>query len=153
MVLGAESLKDIIETRQHHKNDKYLLQEKVVPVSLADHRAWFRVFYAFGIVLLCWWDDQTHLYEEITPDQEEMFGLGELRTIANIIREICGLDFFSTEVVFTAANSFVVVDYVNEMCDMRVQSLHADGVPDPVVRSIVNAMVEFIADFRFISPQ
>jgi hypothetical protein len=149
VVLGAESLKDIIETRQHHKNDKYLLQEKVVPVSLAEHRAWFRVFYAFGVVLLCWWDDQTHLYEEITTEQEEMFGLGQLRTVVNTIREICGLDFFSTEVAFTAPKNFVVVDYVNEMCDMRLQSVHPDGVPDKVVQSIVTAMAEFIADFHF----
>ena len=148
VVLGAESLKDIIETRQHHKNDKYLLQQKVVPVSIADHRAWFRVFYAFGLVRLCWWDDQTHLYEEITPEQEEMFGLGQLRTIAVTIREICGLDFFSTEVACTAAKTLVVVDYVNEMCDMRLQSLHSDGVPDRVVQSIVDAMTEFITDFH-----
>jgi hypothetical protein len=152
VVLGAESLKDIIETRQHHKNDKYLLQEKVVPDMLADHRAWFRVFYAFGLVLLCWWDDQTHLYEDVTTDQEEMFGFGQLRTIATTIREICGLDFFSTEVAYTAAKTFVVVDYVNEMCDMRLQSLHTDGVPDRVVQSIVGAMAEFIAEFHPASP-
>jgi hypothetical protein len=153
VVIGAESLKDIIETRQHHKNDKYLLQEKVVPAYLADHRAWFRVFYAFGLVLLCWWDDQTHLYEEITPEQEEAFGLGQLRTTAKTIREICGLDFFSTEVAFTAANSFIIVDYVNEMCDMRLQSRHTDGVPDRVVKSIVDAMTEFIADSSSPSQQ
>ena len=146
VVLGAESLKDIIETRQHHKNDKYLLQEKVVPVSLAHHRAWFRVFYAFGLVLLCWWDDQTHLYEEITTEQEEMFGLGRLRAIATTIRDICGLDFFSTEVAFTAARLFVVVDYVNEMCDMRLQSNHPDGVPVPVVMQIVDRFVQFMTE-------
>ncbi len=148
VVLGAESLKDIIETRQHHKNDKSLLQEKVIPVYFADHRAWFRVFYAFGLVLLCWWDDQTHLYQEITPEQEEAFGLGELRAIAMTIQEICGLDFFSTEVACTAAKTFIVVDYVNEMCDMRLQSRHEDGVPDRVVQSIIDAMADFIRTRR-----
>ncbi len=27
VVTGAETLKDVLEARQHHKNDKYLLQE------------------------------------------------------------------------------------------------------------------------------
>lgn len=143
VVLGAESLKDIIETRQHHKNDKYLLQEKVVPVHLAERRAWFRVFYAFGRITPCWWDDQTHLYEEVTPEDEEGFGLQPLRAIATTIQEICGLDFFSTEVAFTQAQQFIVVDYVNEMCDMRLKSRHRDGVPDRIVATIVESLIDF----------
>jgi glutathione synthase/RimK-type ligase-like ATP-grasp enzyme len=31
VVLGAETLKEILDTRQHHKNDTYLLQETVHP--------------------------------------------------------------------------------------------------------------------------
>ncbi len=144
VVLGAESLKDIIETRQHHKNDKYLLQEKVRPAYLADNRAWFRVFYAFGSVVLCWWDDQTHAYEGILPEDEETFGLGSLRSIARRIQEICRLDFFSTEIVYTHDQKYLVVDYVNEMCDMRPQSRFPDGVPDTVVRTIVTSLVDLV---------
>jgi hypothetical protein len=143
VVLGAESLKDVIETRQHHKNDKYLLQEKVVPVEFAHRRGWFRVFYAFGRVLPCWWDDQTHVYEELTPKDEEAFGLQPLRSVAVPIQQICGLDFFSTEIAVTSTNKFVVVDYVNEICDMRLRSKHPDGVPDRVVLSIAEALVDF----------
>ena len=44
VVLGAESLKDVIETRQHHKNDKYLLQETVRPKILGGSKAWFVFF-------------------------------------------------------------------------------------------------------------
>lgn len=141
VVLGAESLKDIIETRQHHKNDKYLLQEKVVPVNLAKRRAWFRVFYAFGLILPCWWDDQTHLYEEVTQEDEEGFGLQPLRSITTTICEICGLDFFSTEIAYTSSQLFIVVDYVNEMCDMRLKSRHHDGVPDHVVKAVAESLV------------
>jgi hypothetical protein len=144
VVLGAESLKDIIETRQHHKNDKYLLQENVIPTDLADRRAWFRVFYAFGQIIPCWWDDLTHIYEELTPAEEEGFGLQPLRSITATIREICGLEFFSTEIALTPGQSFIVVDYVNEMCDMRLKSLHADGVPDPIVNRIAQSLAEFL---------
>ena len=144
VVLGAESLKDILETRQHHKNDKYLLQEAVKPGYLSENRGWFRVFYAFGSIIPCWWDDQTHLYEEITPEDEKSFGLGPLRGVTDIIQKACGLDFFSTEIVFTRDERFVVVDYVNEMCDMRLQSKHLDGVPDRVVRSIAVSLIDFV---------
>ena len=147
VVLGAESLKDIIETRQHHKNDKYLLQEKVVPANLAERRAWFRVFYAFGTIIPCWWNDQTHIYEELTTAEVEGFNLHSLRSITATIKTICGLDFFSTEIALTGSDTFVVVDYVNEMCDMRLKSLHADGVPDSIVRSITSALAGFIAEF------
>ncbi len=148
VVLGAESLKDIIETRQHHKNDKYLLQQKVVPAYVAGRRAWFRVFHAFGLIIPCWWDDQTHIYQELTPEDEEGFGLQPLRSITATIREICGLEFFSTEIALTPGHSFIVVDYVNEMCDMRLKSLHADGVPDPIVQRIALSLAEFLSDSR-----
>ena len=147
VVIGAETLKDVFETRQHHKNDKYLLQEKVSPAFLGENRAWFRVFYAFGSIIPCWWDDQTHAYKEVTPEHEKSFGLDRLRSITRVIRDICLLDFFSTEIVYTQKQKFVVVDYVNEICDMRLLSRTPDGVPDSVVNAIVHSMLDFVEDF------
>ena len=91
----------------------------------------------------CWWNDLTHIYEELTPKEEEAFGLQPLCSIATTIQQICGLDFFSTEIAMTPNEKFVVVDYVNEMCDMRLKSSHPDGVPDQVVFSVAEALVEF----------
>ncbi len=136
VVLGAESLKDVIETRQHHKNDKYLLQETVRPRLLDGSKAWFRALYAFGEIIPCWWDDVTHIYCRLSTDDEERFGISELRESMKKIQKVCGLDFFSSEIALTESNTFVVVDYVNEICDMRLQSKHADGVPDDIVRMI-----------------
>jgi len=136
VILGAETLKDVIESRQHHKNDKYLLQEKIKPVMLDDKKAWYRVFSIFGQVLPCWWDDQTHVYTMMTKKDVMTHGLRPLITIAKKIHEVCGLDFFSTEIAATAERKFIVVDYVNEICDMRLQSLHRDGVPNLVVHEI-----------------
>ena len=143
VVIGAESLKEVLEARQHHKNDKYLLQETVRPASLSGTRAWFRVIYAFGSLFSCWWDDQTHLYTELSAEDEERFGLTELKTITLQIQNVCRLEFFSTEIAYTTAGKYVVVDYVNEICDMRLQSLHKDGVPDRMVRSVAEAMVRY----------
>ena len=136
VVLGAETLKDVIETRQHHKNDKYLLQEKIIADRIGPHKAWFRVFWAFGQAVPCWWDDETHVYTPVSSEEITLHSLGELDRIAGTIARICKLDFFSTEIAKTAAGAFVVVDYVNDICDMRLQSRFNDGVPDLVVHGI-----------------
>jgi len=136
VILGAESLKDVIESRQHHKNDKYLLQEKIIPAPFSGRRGWFRVFCIFGLILPCWWDDETHIYHMITKSEVTSHGLRPLISIARKIEDVCKMDFFSTEIAITAAKKFVVVDYVNDLCDMRLQSRHFDGVPDTVVSEI-----------------
>ncbi len=144
VVTGAESLKDVIDARQHNRNDKYLLQETIRPAVLGSRRAWFRVFYAFGEVITCWWDDQTHVYAALEEDDWEMPCLTQLQTITLRIHDACQLDFFSTELVVTPEQKIVAVDYVNEMCDMRLQSLHPDGVPDSVVSQISQMLVRFV---------
>jgi hypothetical protein len=142
VVVGAETLKEVIDARQYHKNDKYLLQETITPTIFAGRRAWFRVFYAFGEIIPSWWDDLTHVYSPIDEKEELQLNLGKLRTITECIWKVCQLDFFSTELVFTHDGRCVSVDYVNEMCDMRLQSRFSDGVPDVIVRQIVDRMME-----------
>jgi hypothetical protein len=144
VVMGAETLKEIIDARQFHKNDKYLLQETIKPKELAERRAWFRVFYAFGDIIPCWWDDITHIYSPINEKEEHLLSLEQLRSIAERIQTICQLEFFSTELVCTFNERCVAVDYVNEMCDMRFQSQFKDGVPDVVVEQIVFRLMGYV---------
>ena len=42
----------------------------------------------------------------------------------------------------TPAGQFVTVDYVNEICDMRLQSRHPDGVPDRLALAISGLLAE-----------
>jgi hypothetical protein len=145
VILGAETLKDVIDSRQHHNNDKYLLQEKIRPLILEGRKAWFRVFYAFGEILPAWWDDETHLYGIVTKSELTRFALRPLITTTRKIWEVCHLDFFSTEIAVPKEKRPVVVDYVNEICDMRLQSMHPDGVPDVLVTEICR---RFARDLR-----
>ena len=144
VVMGAETLKEIIEARQAHKNDKYLLQETIKPIECAGRRAWVRVFYAFGDIIPVWWDDITHIYSSMSEDEERQLDVERLKKITDCIHTVCQLEFFSTELVFTANERCVAVDYVNEMCDMRLKSHFVDGVPDIIVKRIVFRMMEFI---------
>lgn len=144
VVIGAETLKEVIDARQSNKNDKYLLQETITPTIFIERRAWFRVFYAFGDIIPSWWNDITHIYSPMSEEEEKRLGLGQLRTITNRIHTICQLEFFSTELAFTADGGCIAVDYVNELCDMRLQSEIPDGVPDIIVQRIIARMMECV---------
>lgn len=144
VLLNATTIEDIIRTRQEHKNDKYLIQEMIIPAIIEDKRGWFRVYFAFGEIIPCWWDDQTHRYTELTKDEETRLGLSGLRNTMSTIQRICGLDFFSSEIAMTIDGKFVIVDYVNEVCDMRLQSKYFNGAPDSIVHEIERLIAEHV---------
>ncbi len=141
VVTGAETLKEILEERITNSDDKYLLQEKIYPKILDGRRAWFRSFWAFGKAIPVWWDDQTHLYENILPEQYKSYRLNKLKSITKKIAELTSLDFFSTEIVLTQNDNYLLIDYVNDQCDMRIKSKHYDGIPDNIVYDIISNML------------
>ncbi len=143
VVESAFSVFDVDRARKVYPADKYLLQKKVIPAVAAGKRFWFRGFYVLGIALCTWWDDRTHLYAELTPAEVAAFGLEPLFGIVHHIAKVCKLRFFSTEIVRDASGRFLVIDYVNETCDMRLQSKHKDGVPDGVCRAIAERIGSF----------
>lgn len=144
VVLGAETLIDVINARQQYKDDKYLLQKKIEPKVLDENRFWFRCFWAFGEIIICWWDDQTHIYKVTTQDEIIKFNLTPLFDIVNKIYEICKLNFFSTEIAVDKEEKFIVIDYVNDMCDLRLKSVHPDGVPDVIIEKIIFHLLKFL---------
>ena len=133
---NAKTLFDIVKAREGRSREKFLLQEKVLPVHFGNRRAWFRTYYVCGQVLSCWWDDQTHIYFRVTAEEEKIYGLDRLKTVALKIADLSGLDFFSAEVAIVDRETFIVVDYVNDQCDMRLKSRFPDGVPDDVVEEV-----------------
>jgi len=139
VIVGADAIKDVRQAQEQAPGQTIVIQELIVPRELYGRRCWFRVFYTCGKVIPCFWDDQTHVYRRFTPEEETVFG--ELWRITQIIHEIGGLEFFSTEIVQTLDQNFVIADYVNDQCDMRFQSDTPDGVPDSVVEEIVEAIV------------
>jgi len=136
---------DIVAARRTYPSDKYLLQEKVVPESTGGRRFWFRGFYVLGEVYLAWWDDRTHLYEELGFDEAVALSLVPVYGIVRAIARVSRLRFFSTEIARDVHGRLLVVDYVNEICDMRLQSAHPDGVPDEVVARIARRIAAHAA--------
>jgi len=138
--LGAQTVADVEKVRRNYSGTQILIQENIVPREFNQRRCWFRVFSICSKVIPCFWDDLTHIYRRLTAEEELLFA--ELKTITEKIHQIIDIEFFSTEIVQTADGKFVVVDYVNDQCDMRFQSDTADGVPDSVVEEIAKAIIE-----------
>jgi len=151
VVDGAESLQDVLKTRREYHHDKYLLQEKVMPFQKDGRRFWFRGFYACGIVECTWWNDLTHVYDRLIKDQIETHQLAPLFSIVQKIASICNLNFFSTEIALKHSGEFIVNDYVNEICDMRLKSRHFDGVPDEIVEKIAESIAVHVKERLKIS--
>lgn len=144
VVTGAETLSDIYKARMSQNRQKYLVQKKIEPVILREQRAWFRAYFVLGETYLVWWDDLTHVYQLLEAAAEREFYLSPMRDIITKIAKISGLDFFSAEIALTPDGRFVVVDYVNEVCDMRSQKSHVDGVPQSLIHDIIVAIVAFV---------
>jgi hypothetical protein len=141
VVINATSWEQVLSVRQEHAADQYLLQAHIIPKELDLRPAWFRVIYCTGQIYSCWWDPGSHVYAPVTAEEKSLHGLGRLEEAVAVIYRLCGLDLFSTEIAFTPDEQFVVVDYVNDQIDLRLQSIHYEGVPDAIVQEIAERLV------------
>jgi len=138
------ALSQVLVARQEFPAQRYLLQGHIIPAQLGPRMAWFRVIYCAGKVYPCWWDNCTHIYTPVTSGEENCYNLGPLSSLTFLIANICGLDLFSTEITLTPDGRFVIVDYVNDPIDLRLQSKTFDGVPDDIVQDITERLVELV---------
>lgn len=144
VILGAFSMDQILRARMEFPGQKYLIQATIVPRTIHGQPAWFRVFYAAGKTHPCWWHPLTHVFSVVNPQDENKYGLAPLRDITQRIASICKLDWFSTEIALTL-EEFIVIDYVNDGIDTRIQSKAVDGVPDEVMQAIASQLVDLVA--------
>lgn len=147
VILGASSLDQILRARMQFPEQKYLLQSTVVPRTIQGRPAWFRVFYAVGNTYPCWWHPFTHVYASVTAVEENRYELSRLHEITRRIATLCKLDWFTTEIALTLED-FVVVDYVNDQIDTRIQSKAVDGAPDDIIQSIASQLVTIAKEHR-----
>jgi len=144
VLLNARSVENVCHWRNLHKDFIFLLQKQIIPCLMDGKSAWFRVYNILGKILLCWWDPSTHIYLVVTEAEVNKFSLKPLYNLAEQITKIYKLGFFSTEIAVEKGREFVVVDYVNDQCDMRKKSKFIDGVCDETVDLIVDTLVEKI---------
>ncbi len=142
--MNASTRTDIQKARLEYPNQKYLAQAQIEAQVIAGRAAWFRVFYVDGDTLPCWWHPLTHIYKILTPEEEQQYQLSSLHEVTQKIGQVCRLDWFSTEIALTADGRFVVVDYVNDSIDTRLQSKAMDGMPDEIMKRITCKLVDWV---------
>jgi len=147
VVTEVTSLENVLVARQEYANERFLLQAHIAPAELGEKPAWFRTIYCGGMVYPCWWHPTTHVYTPVTETEESQYGFEEIRDIMARIARLTGLDLFSTEIAFTSDRIFVVIDYVNDPIDLRLQSKAADGVPDNIVWAIAERLAGLVATY------
>lgn len=145
VILDATGLERVLAARREHPDDFYLLQAFIEPVLLDGRPAWFRVIYGCGQAYFCWWDVKTHVYTPFSESDKSALPMALLNGILSKIAALTGLDVFSSEIALTADGNFVVVDYINDPLDLRLQSLTPDGVPDEIAYAVVRNVVAKIA--------
>ncbi len=143
VVLDAASVWDIKQALEKSRTGKVVLQKKITPKIINRRRAWFRAFYLLGYVIPCWWDDITHIYSTIYPDELHPNILDTIVKVSHQIAKTCQLAFFTSEFALDENDQLQVIDFVNEMCDMRMRSRHFDGVPDLVAFKIIRKIIDF----------
>ena len=144
VTMNVSSRDEIQRARIEFPEQKYLAQAHINPRILAGRDAWFRIFYVGGDCLPCWWNPSTHVYSVLTSDEETLLDLAPVRQVTERIAQVCKLDWFSTEIALTDDGKFVVVDYVNDGIDTRIQSKAVDGVPDQVMKKITEGLVKLV---------
>ena len=144
VVLEASSWEQVLAARRQFPAEKYLLQAYVATRLLAGRPAWFRVLYCDGAVYACWWDPATHIYTWVTAEERAQFGLRILYEVPRRIAQICRLHLFSTEIALSKDGQFLVVDYINDPLDLRLQSKASDGVPDAIVENIARRLAMIV---------
>lgn len=144
VITQVNSWEQVLAARRDHPAQNYILQSFIVPKTIVSRPAWFRVIYCAGSVYPCWWHPDTHGYLPVTFAEQAVHGLFPLKEILARIADVCRLHLFSSEIALTQEGRFVVVDYVNDPIDLRLQSSVFDGVPDAIVREIVLDITKFL---------
>jgi len=154
VVTGATSLSQVIAARQEYPHDRYLLQAHSVPARCDSRPAWFRVTFPKGAPPKLSGRFRSPPHPRLRarhPGRRKSLRPGPLAPGGGIHRvyspaaHLCGLELFSTEVALTPDGLFVVVDYVNDQIDLRLQSKTPDGVPDDIVRDVAARLATLVA--------
>ncbi|MBM3122075.1 MAG: hypothetical protein FJZ97_07805 [Chloroflexi bacterium] len=141
VTLGVRSWDEVERARRQLPDDDLLLQAMIEPERLGDRRAWFRVFYACGVIVPCWWDDRTRQFGDLVTEADRLtWSLDGLWQVAQTAAGIARLELFSTEAARTADGRWVVVDYVNDPIDLRLRPQAREGMPTSAAQRIAEAI-------------
>lgn len=142
---ASGDINQIAEARHFSRGDNFLLQEKIAPIMLSDQPGWFRVYYLFGEIIPCFWHPETGHYRHVSLRQMHTYRLLPMVRYVFEIARMANMNFFSSEIAITGKGKerrFVIIDYVNDQCELCVRPTKIGGPVPDVVRHIVEVIVE-----------
>ena len=143
LVLDASSEADLSRSVAAWPDARYLFQRKIVPAQHDGAPLYWRAYFVFDRVWLCWWNCFTDQYRRVSAEERVRFDLHKVEEITRQIAALTGMIFFSTEMARNEAGEFVVIDYVNDQCHLLSQTANPQiGVPDDLVVEIAQRLVE-----------
>jgi len=146
VVMDAQAWEDVLAARKRLPEENLILQQFVEPTVLAERRAWFRVFFACGRAMPCWWDDRTKLFgPAVSLAERQQWRLDPLWDILQVAARVSRLGLFSSEIALVADGRFVVVDYVNDPADLRFLPHAREGMPAEVAGGIAEAIARYLS--------
>jgi len=147
--------------RQFDRQDAYLVQREVRPPLMrcddgVERPAYWRILGCLGDLVPFWWSPLDRAsgrpcYRRLAPEEVRRHRLQAVLEYARVLGELSGLDWYSTELCLsdgaeasrytvTCADGrdrpVVAIDYLNDQCDVDVQSRWPGGPPDDVVRHV-----------------
>jgi hypothetical protein len=163
--------------RNHDRQDTYLVQREVRCPWLkctdgAERPAYWRVLYCLGEWMPFWWSKHEggHTrpsYHRLTPADIRRHHLQPMLAYAEELALLSGLEWFSTELCLSEGpqesrfrvrgadgrqRPVVAIDYVNDQCDVDVQSRWPGAPPDEMVRQVAERFAETAWSYRQILP-
>jgi hypothetical protein len=157
----------LADARQFDRHDAYLIQRAVNPPLLAcedgcARPAYWRVLHCLGEWTVFWWQPQDRTagrpsYRWMTAAEMRRHRLQPVLEYAKALAELTGLEWFSTELCLSSGpewsrftvpgpdgrpRSVLAIDYVNDQCDVDVQSRWPGAPPDHVVRRVAERFAE-----------
>jgi hypothetical protein len=158
----------LASARECDRGDAILVQRAVCPPLLpcedgVDRPAYWRVLHCLDEWMLFWWQPQDRVgpgrpsYRMVSPAELRRHRLQPVLAYAKALAALTGLDWFSTELClgdgpdpsrFTVPGpdgrerAVLAIDYVNDQCDVVVQSHWPGGLPDLVVRRLASRFAE-----------
>jgi hypothetical protein len=156
----------VAAARGPERSDSHLLQREVrcPRLECADlvlRSAYWRVVYCFGELIPFWWhrreDGGEPSYRLLTREEIRCHRLRAVLKYAAALARLSGLEWFSTELCLTDGpepsryrvpagggreRAVLAVDYVNDQCDVDVQSRWPGAPPDAVVRYVAGRFAE-----------
>lgn len=158
----------VAEARNRHRQDAVLIQRAVRCPRLTgddgiERPAYWRLLYCLGELFPFWWHHAEigPSYRRLRTSEIRQHHLQPVLDFALELAKLTGLQWFSTELCLSEGNEssryvvrgrrdypVVAIDYVNDQCDVDVQSRWPGAPPDAVIRYVAERLVDAARAFR-----